>query len=56
MRPSFNVKVISRHRDFKKKKFRKENFKAGIVVAGGEFLSYWNHKIIKFDEEKRFGL
>ena len=39
-----------------KEKFRKENFQTGFAVAGGGFLSYWNHQLIKFDEEKRFGL
>ena len=39
-----------------KEKFRKENFQTGFVVAGGGFLSYWNHQQIKFEEEKRFGL
>ena len=34
----------------------KENFQTGFVVAGGGFLSYWNHQLIKFEEEKRFGL
>ena len=33
-----------------------ENFQTGFVVAGGGFLSYWNHQLIKFEEEKRFGL
>ena len=39
-----------------KEKFRKENFQTGFVVAGGRFLSYWNHQLIKFEEEKRFEL
>jgi hypothetical protein len=25
------------------------------VVAGGGFLSYWNHQLIKYEEKKRFG-
>ena len=37
-------------------RFSKENFQTGFVVAGGEFLYYWNHQLIKFEEEKRFGL
>ena len=28
----------------------------GFVVAGGGFLSYWNHQLIKFEEKKIFGL
>ena len=39
-----------------KGKPRKENFQFGFVVAGGGFLFYWNHQLIKFKEEKRFGL
>ena len=35
-----------------KEKFRKENFQTGFMVAGDGFLSYWNHQIIKFEEEK----
>ena len=34
----------------------KENFQTEFVVAVGGFLSYWTHQIIKFEEEKRFGL
>ena len=37
-----------------KEKFRKEKFQTEFVVAGGGFLSYWNHQLIKFEEEKRF--
>ena len=33
----------------------KENFQTGFVIAGGGFLSYWNHQLIQFEEEKRFG-
>ena len=32
----------------------KENFQTGFVVAGVEFLYYWNYQLIKFEEEKRF--
>ena len=32
-----------------KEKFRNENFQTGFVVAVGGFLSYWNHKLIKFE-------
>jgi hypothetical protein len=39
-----------------KKKFLKENFQTGFVVAGGGFLSYWNQQLTKFEEEKSFGL
>ena len=28
----------------------------GFVVTGGGILSYCNHKLIKFEEDKRFGL
>ena len=41
-----------RHRE----KYRKENFQTEFVIAGGGFLSYWNHQQIKFEEERRFGL
>ena len=34
----------------------KENFQTGFVIAGGGFLFYWNHQLIKFEEEKIFGL
>ena len=34
----------------------KENFQSGFVVAGGGFIFYWNHQLIKIEEEKRFGL
>jgi hypothetical protein len=33
-----------------KEKFSKKNFQTGFVVAGGGFLSYWNHQLIKFEE------
>ena len=33
----------------------KKNFQTGFVVAGWGFLAYWNHQLIKFEEEKRFG-
>ena len=33
-----------------KEKFRKENFQTGFVVA------YQKHQLIKFEEEKRFGI
>ena len=46
----------TRHRDILQGKVLQENFQTGFVVAGGEFLSYWNHQLIKFEEEKRFGL
>ena len=36
-----------------KEKFHKENFQTGFVVAGGEFLSYWNHQLMKFEEDIR---
>ena len=39
-----------------KEKFRKKNFQTGFMVAGGGFLSYWNHQLTKFEEEKIFGL
>ena len=39
-----------------KEKFSKENFQTLFVVAGGGFLSQWNHQLIKFEEEKKFGL
>ena len=26
------------------------------MIAGGGFLHYWNYKLIKFEEKKRFGL
>ena len=46
-----------RHRDIAcNAKFRKENFQTGFVVAGCGFLYFWNHKLIKFEEEKIFGL
>ena len=44
------------HKDTCKEKFRKENFQTGFVFAGCGILSYWNHQIIKFEEEKIFGL
>ena len=28
-----------------------ENFQTGFVVAGVGFLSYWNHQLIKFEED-----
>ena len=31
-------------------------FQTGFVVAGCGFFSYWKHQLIKFEEEKRFGL
>ena len=33
-----------------------ENFQTEFVFDGGWFLSYGNHKLIKLEEEKRFGL
>ena len=39
-----------------KEKFCKENFQNGFMVAGGGFLSYLNHQLINFKEEKRIGL
>jgi hypothetical protein len=45
--------ISSGHRDILQGKVSQEN---GFVVAGGGFLSYWNHQLIKFEEEKRFGL
>ena len=39
-----------------KEKFRKKKFQNGFVVAGGGFNSYWNYQLIKFEEEKIFGL
>ena len=39
-----------------KEKFCKKNFQTWFVVAGGGFLSYWDYQLIKFEEEKRFGL
>ena len=32
-----------------------ENIQTGFVVAGGGFLSFWNHQLIMF-EEKIFGI
>ena len=34
----------------------KENFQTRFAVAGGGFISYWNHQLIKFGEKKRFKL
>ena len=34
----------------------KEKFQTEFVVDRGGFLSYWNHQLIKFEEEKRFRL
>ena len=34
----------------------KENFQTRFAVAGGGFISYWNHQLIKIGEKKRFGL
>ena len=34
----------------------KVDFQTGFVVAVGGFLSVWNHQLIKFEEEKIFGL
>ena len=31
-------------------------FQTEFVVARGEFLSYCNRQLIKFEEDKRFGL
>ena len=42
---------IARFRDYKEK-FSKENIQTGFVVAGGRFLSYCKHQVIKFEEEK----
>ena len=33
-----------------------ENFQTGFVVVGGGFLFYCIYQLIKFEEEKRFGL
>ena len=44
------------HMDIWQVKVSQGNFLTGLVVAGGGFLSYWNHQLIKFEEEKRFGL
>ena len=30
--------------------------KTGFVIAEGDFLSYCNHQLIKFEENMRFGL
>ena len=38
-----------------RKSFAKKIFKLDSWLPGG-FLSYWNHQLIKFEEEKRFGL
>ena len=32
------------------------NFSTEFVVAGGRYLSYCNHQLNKFEEDKRFGL
>ena len=34
----------------------KLNFSNWIVVAGGGFLSYCDHQLIKLEDDKRFGL
>ena len=39
-----------------KEKFRNKNFQTEFVVAGGGFLSYRNHQLIKFKDEKRYRL
>ena len=51
----FYIELYGKDRSCKKK-FRKETFQTGVIVAGGGFLSYCNHQLIKFKEEKRFGL
>ena len=33
-------------------KISQANVLTRFVVAGGRFLSYWNHQLIKFEEEK----
>ena len=39
-----------------KETFHKENVQTGFVIAGGGSLSYSNHQLMKFEEEKRFKL
>ena len=46
----FGISIIGTGTSFK------ENFQTGFVVSGGGFLSYWNHQLNKFEEEKRFGI
>ena len=43
------------HRDNLQKKVSQGKFQTGFVVAGVVFLSFWNHQLIKFEEDKRFG-
>ena len=31
-------------------------FQTEFLVARGEFFSYWNYQLIKFEEDKRFRL
>ena len=50
------LSVFSGTGTYCKEKSLQENFQTGFVVAGGGFLSYWNHQLIKFEEEKIFGL
>ena len=38
------------------RKVSQGKFSNWIRFPGGGFLSYWNHQLIKFEEEKRFGL
>ena len=33
-----------------------KNFQTGFVIAGDCFLFYWNYQLIKFEEEKIFGI
>ena len=42
-----------KHREILKGKVLQVFFLNGFVVAGGDFLSYWNHQLIKFEEELR---
>jgi hypothetical protein len=34
----------------------RKSFKLEFVVAWGEFLFYWSHQLIEFEQEKRFRL
>jgi hypothetical protein len=44
------------HRDILQRTTFKLNFSNWFVVAGAGFLSFLTYLLIKFEEEKRFGL